>query len=308
MRLVKRLGPPPLAASLPADAPAWRSPSGSDEGPAASSSAPEPGAPSANAPALLVELEAIRLRWEAGLRARQRGWASAEQAAAAEAAFLQMARRAGELRAQLAAIAPDLLEGEPFLSQLGPSPSGAPEPELPPTVALRQHLYGLVDAAGLVGCFGAAAAGELLMLLRQWEQARGRRSPEAAALLEAFRDRLARAEAAPRPAARAIASQAGAAAVTSPAGAPAKALKTSPTWPADMAKLIAVLEQLQPEALPVEFRIPPGIIVTHPARFLAALRLDVAGGPGGLRARSGVLKMDLEGLAGVVAQQEEEPR
>lgn len=252
----------------------------------------------ASGPELSDELEVIRRRWEDAIRARRKGWASDEQAAKAEAALAKMAKRAGELRAQLVAIAPELLEGEPFLSQLGPSPTDAPPPELPPRNALRQHLYALVGDEGLMGRYGGIAAGELLLLLRQWEQARGRRSPEAAVLLEAFRTRLERAEAAGRPAARAIASQGRAA---TPVTSPVASAPPAPRWSAAMAKLIAMLEQLQPEDLPAEFRIRPGITVKHPARFLAALRADVAGGPAGLRARFGVLRMDLEGLARVVA-------
>lgn len=73
-------------------------------------------------------------------------------------------------------------------------------------------------------------------------------------------------------------------------------------WAPKMAELIARLEELAPDDLPPSFELRPGVRVADSRRFLDGLKAEVAHGPGGLRARRGVLAADLVALITVVTE------
>lgn len=72
-----------------------------------------------------------------------------------------------------------------------------------------------------------------------------------------------------------------------------------PAWSSRMQKLLTWLDQVRVVDLPPAFELRPGVSTSEPAVFLAALRREVGYGPGGLRARRGLLQQDLEDLARV---------
>lgn len=72
------------------------------------------------------------------------------------------------------------------------------------------------------------------------------------------------------------------------------------TW-GERSNLIAQLEQLRPDDLPPTFQLRPGVTVTDGPRFLAGLKAEAEAGPGGLRARRGLLLADVADLFRAIA-------
>lgn len=76
---------------------------------------------------------------------------------------------------------------------------------------------------------------------------------------------------------------------------PAKPTRPAPqppaAWEPELCELIAWLEAAK---LPTEpFQLAPHLRIVDPQRFYAALKMDIAVGPGGTRARTGALAADL---------------
>ncbi len=81
---------------------------------------------------------------------------------------------------------------------------------------------------------------------------------------------------------------------TEPAASPRvqAVAKDTPTWDAETTRRIAWLREA---TLPMDrpFRLMPGVTISDPALFFAALFFDIAEGPKGSRARYGALQGDL---------------
>ncbi len=68
-------------------------------------------------------------------------------------------------------------------------------------------------------------------------------------------------------------------------------------WPADLTKLVAVFQKLQPCDLPpAPWVLAPGLTITCNDTWLTSVKLEVATGSSGTRFRFGVLQEDLRWL------------
>ena len=78
------------------------------------------------------------------------------------------------------------------------------------------------------------------------------------------------------------------------AGAPRRPLP-KPIWDAETAGLVEWFLRTPPP--PEPFNLYPGVTVLRPDRFWESIKGDIAGGPGGARARTGAFQKDLRRLA-----------
>ncbi len=69
----------------------------------------------------------------------------------------------------------------------------------------------------------------------------------------------------------------------------------SPAWGTEIAALVEWFLRTPPP--PEPFELYRGVTVMHPVHFWESLKGDIAGGPGGTRARTGAFQKDLRRLA-----------